>query len=52
MKQKLKGGFEWDWTGKYRHIHKWDAGVGKYIKRRMYKRFRKDVKVGNSTQES
>jgi hypothetical protein len=44
MKQKLKGGFEWDWTGKYRHIHKWGAGVGKYIKRRMNKRFRKEWK--------
>jgi len=51
MKQKLKGGFEWDWLGKHRHIHSWGAGVGKYIKRRMNKRIRKDSKHGIISQE-
>ena len=48
MKQKLKGGAEWDWTSK-----RWRAmlcylanstGVGKKIKRGMNKRVRKEGK--------
>ena len=48
MKQKLKGGAEWDWVSKrwrrvlcYMQNH---TGVGKKIKRGMNKRIRKEGK--------
>ena len=47
MKQKLKDSEEWDWTGKGRHFYRWSAGVGKSIKRRLNKRFRKEGKQIN-----
>lgn len=43
-KQKLKDGWEWDWTGKNRHIHSWWAGMGRRIKRKMNKRARQEAK--------
>lgn len=46
MKQTLKGGFEYDWTSTWRKkgILKFGSGVGKYIKRKMNKRYRKEGK--------
>lgn len=45
VKQKLKDGFEQDWVSRYwRSVTNWNPGVGKYIKRRLNKRFRKDGK--------
>jgi len=44
MKQKLKGGWEWDWTTSWRQVTNFNPGVGKYIKRRMNKRHRKEGK--------
>lgn len=45
MKQKLKGGFEWDWVSvRWRRLMNWNSGVGKSIKRKMNKRIRKEGK--------
>jgi hypothetical protein len=45
MKQKLKGGDEWDWVSKYwRKMFRWHPGEGKIVKRRMNKRARKEAK--------
>ena len=47
MKQKLKGGAEWDWVGSCRKFYcylKNTTGVGKKIKRGMNKRIRKEGK--------
>lgn len=45
MKQKLKSGWEWDWVSlRARKFLKWNSGVGKYIKKRMNKRIRKEGK--------
>lgn len=46
MKQKLKGGFEYDCTSRWRKkgTISAKAGVWKYIKRKMNKRFRKEGK--------
>lgn len=45
-KQKLKDGFEWDWTSQYRKKGwlKFNPGVGRYIKRKMAKRDRRAAK--------
>lgn len=45
-KQKIKDGFEWDWISNWRKrgIIRFNAGVGKYIKRRLNKRMRRDGK--------
>lgn len=45
VRQELKNGWEWDWTTGWRKVMKWNAGVGKYIKRGMNKRFRRDGKL-------
>ena len=42
-KQKLDGA-EVDWTSKWRVAYNWNAGVGKYIKKRMNKRVRQEAK--------
>ena len=45
MKQKLKGAHEWDWVSlRWRRVCGFKAGVGKYLKRKMNKRVRKDGK--------
>jgi len=46
MKQKLKGGAEFDWVGSWRKFYCYlsRAGVGKKIKRQMNKRFRREWK--------
>ena len=42
IRQELKSGWEWDWTTGWRKVMHFNAGVGKYIKRRMSKRLRQD----------
>ena len=45
MKQKLKSGWEWDWIHlSSRRVHSFKAGVGRYIKKQMNKRQRKEGK--------
>lgn len=44
MKQRLKTGWEWDWTTGWRKVMGWKSGTGKYIKRGMNRRLRKEGK--------
>ncbi len=44
-KQKIRGFFEWSWIGSWREYYKWNAGAGKYIKKRLNKRVRKQGKL-------
>ena len=45
-REKLKGGFEWDWTSRWRRRGwiKFNPGVGRYVKRCMAKRTRQSAK--------
>ena len=43
MKQKLVDGWEFDWCSRaWRSVTSWKPGQGKYIKRKMNKRLRKE----------
>ena len=44
MKQKLKGGFEYDCVTGWRKFLSSNAGKWKYVKRKLNKRFRKEGK--------
>lgn len=45
MKQKLNDGWEWDVTGKRRHIHGYKSGTVAYVKRKMRRRMRQEAKA-------
>lgn len=46
MKQKLNDSSEYDWVCKAsRKFYGWNSGTGKYIKRKLNKRYRKEGKT-------
>ena len=43
-RQILKSGLEEDWVTSWRHVFSWKPGMGRWVKRSLNKRYRRQIK--------